>query len=62
MQAYYTAHAGDVGYRAVVYTYDWTSNHRIVLWKLTDTYDTMEDALDAAAVWCADNGIDAELA
>jgi Zn-dependent metalloprotease len=60
-RTYYTAVEQHGSYRGQVYRYRPDGNTADVLWTSDTRYDTSEQALDAAAQWLEDNGVEAEL-
>lgn len=57
----YTARLTQYGYVGVVYTWDARGDYEITLF-VSDPQCSRSAAIDLAADWCEDNGIDAELA
>lgn len=62
MTNYYTAkRLGDDLYKGLVYTHSEDGNREVELWHSAKKYNTEAQAIDAAAEWCEDNDVEAEL-
>lgn len=62
MKRYYTGKRSPCGgYYALVYHYSPDGERELLDFQSNPIWDTKEEAEEAAAIWCEDNDVDAEM-